>query len=122
MKATILISLMSVLFYTQPAFSQDTDKKIQKAKLSVDAQCHECEEKIEEDLRFAKGIVYANVILDQQILSVKYNKNKTDIETIKKRVSALGYTIDGIEADPKAKNNMGHVCEEHKHHGKHAHD
>lgn len=122
MKATFLLSLLSILFYAQPTMSQDTDKKIQKAKLSVDAQCHECEEKIEEDLRFAKGIVYANVILDQQILSVKYNKNKTDIETIKKRVSALGYTIDGLAADPKAKNNMGHVCEEHKHHGKHAHD
>lgn len=122
MKTTLLISLLTLLLIAQPAFSQDSSKRIQKAKLSVDAECHECEEKIEVDLRFVKGVVYANVILDQHILSVKYNQNKTDLETIKKRVSALGYTIDGMEADPKAKNNRGHLCEEHKHHGKHAHD
>ena len=116
MKTRFFLSLFFLLTFQINGFNQSQKAtKIQKARLKVSATCHVCEERIEQEIGYSKGVVYANVVLKEGVLSIKYKPNKVTLEEIKGRVAALGYDCEEIKADPKAKNNLGHVCAEHQH-------
>jgi len=122
MKNIVRVGFLMCLFlaFTTSVKAQEKkDSKYKTVELKTSAACHECEGNLEPEIGFSKGVVGAKLTWKTGELTVKYNSKKVTVDEIRKRVAALGYDCDGVKADPKAKNNLGHNCEDHKGHDHH---
>ncbi len=117
----IVFALLFTLFLGSSTHAQDAQRvsKIKTAEFKVSTECHVCKDNIESEINYLKGVVYVNVKYEDKTMKVKYNSRKTDEMTIKKAVAEMGYDCGDVKANAKAKNNLGHVCEDHKGHHHH---
>lgn len=81
-----------------------------EAKIQTSAVCEMCKKTIEEGLIFEKGIKSVSLNLENFVLTVVYNPKKTDLESIKLKISELGYDADNVKANTKAFNNLHSCC------------
>jgi copper chaperone CopZ len=70
--------------------------------------CHNCENKIKENIRFVKGVTAVNPSVEQQKVVVKYNSDKTDVTKITAAFKKIGYTA--TEFDPNAAKTEKKAC------------
>lgn len=86
-----------------------------KVEIKTSAVCEMCKEAIESDLVFEKGVKDVNLDVDSKVLTVVYNEKKTDPETIRKRVTKVGYHADDLQRDPEAYDNLPFCCKDGAH-------
>jgi copper chaperone CopZ len=103
----ITILLISVLL-VPGALAQD--RKLEEVKIKTSSQCGMCKERIEEALAFTKGVKKSELNLETQIVTVKYKKEKTSPEKIRKAISRAGYDADDVAADMKAYKKLPACC------------
>lgn len=111
---TTLIALLIGLV----AFAQKEPVKVDKGykiEIKTSAVCEMCKEAIESDLVFEKGVKEVNLDVDSKILTVVYNQKKTDPETIRKRVTKVGYHADEHVRDSTAYDNLPLCCKDGAH-------
>lgn len=101
-------------------------KEGHKVEIKTSAVCGMCKDAIEEDLTFEKGVKSVVLNVDTKIATVVYNAKRTSPETIRKRISKVGYNADNVKRDPKAYEKLPMCCKDgahgdmsHKKHGKH---
>ena len=70
--------------------------------------CHNCENKIKENIRFVKGVTAVNPSVQDQKVVVKYNSDKTSVDKITAAFKKIGYTA--TEFDPKAEKKEKAEC------------
>jgi len=85
-------------------------QKTADLEIKTSAQCSMCKETIEKAMAFEKGVVKYELIVETKILKVTYKPAKTNPETIRRAVSAVGYDADEVVADPKAYQNLSDCC------------
>ena len=79
-------------------------------------QCGMCQKAIERGLGrlkylfFFKGVASSKVDLATKTASVAYYTERTDISTIEKTISSLGYQANEITADPNAYESLPACC------------
>lgn len=81
------------------------------AFIQTNAICGECKERIEGILNFEKGIVYAELNLDDKKVEVKYNSKRTSIEKIRETISKIGYQADDVAPNKEAQKNLPACCQ-----------
>jgi hypothetical protein len=94
-----VIILLGVVFCL--SYSVSAQKKTNKEEVVIhtSSQCGDCKERIEEMFNYQKGIVFAELDLETDNLTVKFKKDKISLEEIKNMLNELGYDAD----DQKAK-------------------
>ena len=83
-----------------------TDK--QTVVLSCDLHCQGCCDKIMKNIAFEKGVKDIVCDLPGKTVTVTYDANKTDVETLLKAFAKIGKpakVIDNSKAETKADNN-----------------
>jgi len=90
-------------------------KKGYKVDIKTSAICEMCKEAIEYDLTFEKGVKNAILNLDNKVVSVVYNPDKTNPQTIRERITRVGYHADTLKRDPEAYNNLPFCCKDGGH-------
>jgi len=103
-----IIILVLCLLSRIPSYSLMANPDTVWVKTSV--VCGMCKDRIEQDLAFEKGIRDVDVDLKTKIVMVVYRKDKTTPETIRKRITALGYDADDLPADPVAYSKLSACC------------
>jgi copper chaperone CopZ len=81
-----------------------------KATIKTSAQCNMCKKTIEQKVLQVNGVTKATLSLGNKELKVRYNASKTNIEDIRKAITALGYDADNISADKNAYYNLPACC------------
>lgn len=117
MKIQATITFIALLFGVV-AFAQKEPVKVDKGykvEIETSAVCEMCKEAIESDLVFEKGVKEVNLDVDSKVLTVVYNQKKTDPETIRKRVTKVGYHADNMKRDPVAYDNLPMCCKDGAH-------
>lgn len=109
-KGIMLIAVMFTLLISC-ATSKSGGSSKQISFIQTNAQCGDCKVRLEGVLNFEKGIVYSNMDLDTKIVEVKYNTNKTSLETIKNSIAAIGYSADEVEAVKSAQSALPACCQ-----------
>ncbi|MEM7551817.1 MAG: heavy metal-associated domain-containing protein [Bacteroidota bacterium] len=94
---------------------QAQEGKINRVEIQTSAVCEMCKDRIEYDLAFEKGIKFADLNLENKILTVEYKTGKTSVETIKKRIAKIGYTADEIHRIPISYENLPACCKDGAH-------
>ena len=73
------------------------DGNIVEVVFSTNMRCKNCVKKINENLSFMKGVKELVVSLENQTITVKYDKRKTDERILAEAVKKLGYKAEKVE-------------------------
>lgn len=90
--------------------AQDPEPKEKEIKIQTSAVCGMCEERLESNIAFEKGVKSVELDDKTKILTITYKTGKTDPEKLRKAVSKLGYDADDVEADPEAYEKLPACC------------
>lgn len=108
-KYAFTIILGVLLINTSIVFAQDN---IAKIDIKTSAICNQCKTRIEGGILKQKGVIDATLNLDNKILTVNYNPDKTSPEKLRNSIAKLGYDADDVKADKKAYNKLPNCCKE----------
>ena len=97
---TILVCVLYSVFCT-PVFAAKQDKQV--VVLSVDLHCQGCCDKIMKNIAFEKGVKDIVCDLKTKTVTVTFDANKTDLETLLKAFEKINKpaTIKQEEPSPK---------------------
>ncbi len=101
---------ITILFLALGIFSgRAQDNKVELV-IKTSAICGMCEERIEENIRFIKGVKSADLDLKTKELRVLYNPFKVTPTQIRKAVSNTGYDADDVARNEEAFNKLPGCC------------
>lgn len=78
--------------------------------IATSAKCDMCKDKLEDEMRFVKGINSTSLDVETAVLTVSYNPQKTEVEKIRSAINKIGYDADQSPANPKAKAYLPDCC------------
>ncbi|WP_424961356.1 heavy-metal-associated domain-containing protein [Ekhidna sp.] len=113
-----VFTMIILLISTIQSFAQkepiEVDKGF-KVEIQTSAICEMCQYALEKDLAFEKGVKEASLSLDDKVMTVVYNPKKTDAQTIRKRITLVGYHADTLARDSLAYDNLPMCCKDGAH-------
>lgn len=109
MKILNQIIIVLLLTFSVSGLKAQT-KKIDTAYIKTSAICEDCKERIEKAMAYENGVKSADLNVDTKMLTVVFKTNKTDIETIRKSISEVGYDADDVPANMKAYEKLPDCC------------
>ena len=90
--------------------SQKIQTKVELVKFKTSAVCDQCTERIESELNYSKGVVYAELDDETKVLTVKYKTKFLNAEKIKYMVSKIGYDAGETPRDSVAFEKLPRCC------------
>lgn len=102
MKTIKILSALTILLVSSVfVLNSQNQKKITEIKtaeitFNVSIHCKSCQERIEKNIPFEKGVKDITVDLDDKTVRVIYNPQKTTEEKLAKAFEDLGYTCEKI--------------------------
>ena len=103
------------MFTTGFCLSQKAEVKSQKVIIKTSTQCGMCKDKVEGVLNFTKGIVYADLDVPTQRLTVKFKPNKISFVELKNKIAAIGYDADDVKAKEEDVRKLPKCCQPGSH-------
>lgn len=100
---TLAISLMGVA-------AQAKDIKTVIFTTQPQMHCAGCEKKIKGNLRYEKGVKRIDTNVEEQKVTVKYDADKTSVETLQKAFKKFGYEARQVKADEKVERDNTQSC------------
>jgi len=117
MKKSILKSMMllaAIFFISNVAVAQQ--KTNQKAVIKTNIYCDHCKEcetcglKFKDQMLKITGVKMYELDEKNMTITVYYNAKKTDLMTIKKAISKLGYDADDVKATSEGLATLDGCC------------
>lgn len=104
------ILAICLILFVGTAMAQD--KKVKTISFKTSAICEMCKERIEDELNYTKGVVFAEVNLEKNIVTVKYKTKFLNPDIIKGIVSKIGYDAGEVQRNPEAFNKLPKCCKD----------
>ncbi len=113
MKKIILITLMSIMaaLIINPAIAQQKKKNYEEVQIQTTAVCGMCEERIEGNIAYEKGVKKVELDDDTKIVTIGFDPRKTDADKLRTAISKLGYDADQVPADQEAHDKLPACCQ-----------
>lgn len=86
-----------------------------KVEIKTSAICEMCQYTLEKDLAFEKGVKEATLNLDDKVMTITYNPKKTDAQTLRERITMVGYHADTLARNPIAYDKLPMCCKDGSH-------
>lgn len=96
--------------FTMAGNLQAQTKKSDTLTVKSSVVCGMCKDRIEQGMAFEKGVKNILVNLDKKEVMLVYNPSKTNPADLKKKISALGYDADEVQADKVAYEKLPSCC------------
>lgn len=109
MKQILIAILSALLLVSAPAVSAPVragsvlqDKKAKKVRKTeevsfrVNMHCKNCVNKITDKISFVKGVEDLDVSLEKKTVTISYNPDKTDAESLAKAIEKCGYKAEKL--------------------------
>lgn len=105
---TFIFALVLGVVFSTVANKPSKEKEV---KIKTSAVCDDCKERIEKNLTLSKGITEAVLNLDDKVVTVKYNPNKTNEAAIRKIITDIGYDADNLQCSQSAHDKLPSCCQ-----------
>lgn len=105
-----LFFLVFMLGTTSVLSAQEAEPKVKEIKIQTSAICGMCEERIESNMAFEKGVTSVELDDKTKIVTISYKTAKTNPDKLREAISKLGYDADDVEADPEAYAKLPACC------------
>ncbi len=86
-------------------------KKTETVRIQSSTICDMCEKTIEENMIYEKGVKKVEVDLTTASVSITFDPRKTDPAALRTALTKLGYSADGVAADPAAFAKLPACCQ-----------
>ncbi len=106
--ATVTFTTMALAPAPDPA---EKGKKTETVRIQSSTICHMCEKTIEENMIYEKGVKKVEVDLASASVSITFDPHKTDPAALRTALTKLGYSADGVSADPAAFSKLPACCQ-----------
>jgi len=90
-KNVLAIFLMAFFLFSMSSFAET---KLEECNIKTNAHCGDCKTKIEKALKKQSGVMSTNLNLDNKIVAVKYDPNKTNSDKLISAITNAGYTAE----------------------------
>ncbi|MGB3607102.1 MAG: heavy-metal-associated domain-containing protein [Psychroserpens sp.] len=100
--ATVFILVMTTISFAQ--------NKNERASVEVDGVCMMCKDRIEKAAIRTKGVKSALWDVDSHELQLIYDARKTNLDSIRKNVAAVGHDTKELKATEAAYNTVHPCC------------
>lgn len=105
-KNLLAIFLMAFFAFSLSSFAEI---KLEECNIKTNAHCGDCKTKIEKALKKQSGVMSTNLNLDNKIVAIKYDPNKTNSDKLISAITTAGYTAElitnnEVTKDVKSKN------------------
>ena len=107
---SILGFAMMVLLIANPAIAQEKKKNFEEVKIQTSAVCGMCEERIETNIAYEKGVKKVELDDSTNIVTIGYDPRKTDPDQLRTAISKIGYDADDVAADKEAYDKLPACC------------
>ncbi len=103
-----ILSLFLVLFvFTAQAQTKTAKKKLITIKTSVICDCHG---ELINKLNYSKGVIFAELDLESQDVTVKYKTKVISDTQIRQIISDMGYHADNVKRNNESFNALPACC------------
>ena len=89
--------------------------KTQKVVIKTSTQCGMCKERIEKELNYTKGIIYSELDVPTQRLTVKFKPAKISLLALKEKIAKVGYDADEVKAKEEDVKKLPKCCQPGSH-------
>lgn len=100
--------LMILLAFNVSA--QRSKAKFETIDIKTSALCGECKDRIENKLNYTKGISFAELNLDSNVLTVKFKTKFLTAAQVKQILANLGYHADDVKRNKEAFDALPACC------------
>lgn len=104
----IIIVLMVFVGYA--AAAQDIKSKNAKYDIEVNGNCDQCKKRIERAAYSVSGVKSAVYEVDDQMLHLIINEEKTSLVDVQKAIAKVGHDTEDIKATDEDYSNLHHCC------------
>jgi copper chaperone CopZ len=111
MKKTFKIFMMMIAILAT-SLSVAAKSESAKAVFTVEPKmvCSNCENKIQSNLRFEKGVSEVEASAEKQVVTITYNPEKTNVENLVKAFKKIGYTATQTTEKASCGKSEGGCC------------
>lgn len=102
----IVLIIVSLFTIVGTSWGQKTETIV----IHTSAECGQCKERLEKGLNFTKGVVFSELELESQNVTIEYNPKKTDVAKLKTAINEIGYDADDQKAKTEAVNKLPACC------------
>lgn len=106
-----ITSLLLALFLSAGLTYAGVQTNDDVVKIKTSAKCKMCKSRLERNLGLSKGVTEAKLNLDDKVMTVIFNPNRTSEEKIREIISKTGYQADDIPAVESAHDKLPKCCQ-----------
>lgn len=106
--ATLTLATMALAPAPDPA---EKSKKTETVRIQSSTICDMCEKTIEENMIYEKGVQKVEVDLATASVNITFDPRKTEPAALRTVLTKLGYSADGVAADPAAFAKLPACCQ-----------
>lgn len=110
-KIKTMIALFAIILISQSSVMAEKKKEVKEINIQTSAVCGMCEERLEHNMKFEKGVTFVDLDPETKKLLIKYRADKTDPDKLRKAISKIGYDADDVLADQKAHDKLPKCCQ-----------
>ena len=100
-KIIVLGSLLLMLVFSANAETFDKKKKKETVTYLVSMTCENCQQRIENNIPYEKGVTDLKVDLPNKLVTIEYRSDKTTAEKLKAAIKEMGFTVVPFKAVDK---------------------
>lgn len=106
--------MKNLLITSMLLFSLNVLAQTKKIVVNSPIQCEMCVDNVYSSLSNLKGIKSINIVLEEQLIKVKYNSKKISSTEIEEAISKIGYDANNLAADSAAYLALPFCCQKPK--------
>ena len=101
-KIFVLGALLLMSAFSANAETFDKKKKKETVTYLVSMTCENCQQRIESNIPYEKGVTDLKVDLPNKLVTIEYRTDKTTAEKLKAAIKEMGFTAVPFKGAPKA--------------------
>lgn len=103
--------LVMMIMLINPVSAQEEKKNYEEIKIQTSAVCGMCEDRIEGNIAYEKGVKSVELDDESKVVTIGYDPRKTDAGKLRTAISKLGYDADDVPADKEAHDKLPACCQ-----------
>ncbi len=107
---SILCMMLMVNIFINPVSAQGKKKNYEEVQIQTSAICGMCEERIETNIAYEKGVKSVELEDSTKIVTIGFDPRKTNPDQLRTAISKIGYDADDVAADPVAYEKLPACC------------
>ncbi len=86
-------------------------KNYEEVQIKTSAVCGMCEERIEGNIAYEKGVKKVELDNETKIVTIGFDPRKNTADNLRTAISKLGYDADDVPADQEAHDKLPKCCQ-----------